>query len=268
VWASVAAAAAAILVFTASPGPILAFAPMLPMVVGFASFLRERAAVRRLAPPQPMVHEADLGGSDHLPRWVVAALPAFAFPAAAGAWLRAHWDEIPERFPIHWDAAGLPNRWADKGFHSVYGPLLYGCGMMLFLLFLALVVFHGSRRSVQRVAMLKVLIAAVWLMGILFTGVSLLPLRQFPPFWFFVPVPVFVIAALLWYLRLARLPADPTPDSAWILGSLYYNPQDAAIFVQTRIGFGFTFNFGNRMTWVILGSMVAMFAGLIWLLPR
>jgi uncharacterized membrane protein len=268
VCASLVAAAAWIVALPAPAPPFSAFTAMLPIIVGFASFLRERAVVRRLAPPQPLVYEADLGGSDHLPRWVLLALPAFVPPLVAANWLRAHWNEIPERFPIHWDAAGQPNRWADKSFQSVYGPLLYGCGMMLFLIFMALIVFLGARRSVQRTATLKILIGVVWLMGVLFTGISLMPLVRFPVLWFFLPVMLFVVGVLAWSRKLARLPADPTPDTAWILGSIYYNPQDAAIFVQKRIGFGFTFNFGNRMTWLVLGSMVLMFVGMIWLLPR
>jgi uncharacterized membrane protein len=259
---------AAAVVFAASSTAAFALAATLPMIVGLAAFLRERAVVRRLAPPQPQVYEVDLGGEDHLPRWVAAGLPAFALPVAAAGWLRARWDEIPARFPIHWNAAGQADRWAVKTPHAVYVPLLYGCGMMLFLLFMALAVFYGSRRSAARVAVLKLLLAAVWLMGIVFTGIGIMPVAHVSPLWFLIPVPVFVVFALVWSLRLARLPADPTPDSAWILGSIYYNPQDAAIFVQKRIGFGYTFNFGNPMALVILATMVLMFVGLIWLLPR
>jgi uncharacterized membrane protein len=268
VWASLAVAAAAIVAFADSYPVALAFVPMLPMIVGLAAFLRERAVVRRLVPPQPQVREADLAGDDHLPHWVLLALPAFVLPIAAARWLRAHWEQIPERFPVHWNAIGQSDRWADKTPHAVYGPLLYGCGMMLFLLFMAVAMYYGSRRSVVRVAILKVMVAAIWLMGIIFTGIGLAPVVGFPPLWFFAPVPVFVTWVLIWSVRLARLPAEATPDDAWILGSIYYNPHDAAIFVQKRIGFGFTFNFGNRMTWIIVASMVMIFIGLVWLLPR
>jgi uncharacterized membrane protein len=268
-WAvCVALVAAAAVIFNLGQPAAFVFGPMIPVVAGLVSFLRERAVVRRTAPPQPLTHEADLSAANHLPGWVLLALPAFALPLAAAGWLFAHWDEIPARFTIHWNAAGVADRWADKTPRNVYGVLVYGCGMMLFLLLMSLVMFYGSRRSEVRAAMLKMLLATVWLMAILFSGIGLAPIAQFPPWWFFAPVPVFVIAMLVWSLRLARLPADPTPDNAWILGSLYYNPHDAAIFVQKRIGLGYTFNFGNRFTWIVVATMLAILIGLIWVLPR
>jgi uncharacterized membrane protein len=268
VWASLAVAAAAILAFGASAPEVFSFTTMLPLLGALVGFLRERAVVRRLAPPQAMVQQADLGGDDHLPRWAFLAVPPFALPLAAAAWLRARWDGIPARFPIHWDATGQANRWADKTPHNVYGPLLYGCGMMLFLFFLAIAMFYGSRRSEPRLAMFKMLLASLWLMAILFSRIALSPVAGFPPWWIFATVPIFVVAVLIRSVRLARLPADPTPDSAWILGSIYYNPQDAAVFVQKRIGFGYTFNFGNRMAWAVIAAMTMLLLGLIWLLPR
>jgi uncharacterized membrane protein len=30
-----------------------------------------------------------------------------------------------------------------------------------------------------------------------------------------------------------------------------YNPRDPALFVEKRIGLGLTFNFGNRMSWIV-----------------
>ena len=71
-------------------------------------------------------------------------------------------------------------------------------------------------------------------------------------------MPIFVIALLVYSFQCATNPAMPTeatPDQCWTLGSVYYNPRDPAIFVQKRIGFGYTFNFGHRLSWVILGSL-------------
>jgi uncharacterized membrane protein len=61
---------------------------------------------------------------------------------------------------------------------------------------------------------------------------------------------------------------DRTPDDCWYLGSIYVNAKDPAIFVQKRIGFGYTVNMGNRLAWLIMGSLVAALVGLIFTLPR
>jgi uncharacterized membrane protein len=50
---------------------------------------------------------------------------------------------------------------------------------------------------------------------------------------------------------------DRTPDSAWKLGQFYYNPDDPAVVVEKRFGIGYTLNFGNRKSWLIMLAMLA-----------
>jgi uncharacterized membrane protein len=38
---------------------------------------------------------------------------------------------------------------------------------------------------------------------------------------------------------------DTTPDSCWIFGKLYFNRADPALFVEKRMGLGYTLNLGN-----------------------
>ena len=56
---------------------------------------------------------------------------------------------------------------------------------------------------------------------------------------------------------------DATPDRAWIFGMYYVNPQDPAMWVETRFGIGYTPNFGNWRAWLLIVGMmlVPMFAG-------
>ena len=262
-----AVAGSVVLAALASSFPL---APVLPMVIGFAAFLRERSVVRRYASPVPAVREAALSpDADHLPGWFALALPPFAAPLAAAAYLRAHWEEIPARFPVHWGANGEPNRWADKSVQAVYGPLLFSAATMLVILLLTIAMYYGARRGPQRTAILKLMVGVTYMMALVFSGTALFPILKIPIVVFFIPAPVFVIIALVWSFKMVRTqPAEQTADEYWHLGSFYYNPQDAAVFVQKRIGFGYTFNFGNRLTWIIVGSLVAVFAGLVFLLPR
>jgi uncharacterized membrane protein len=240
------------------------------VVVAMGVFLRERSVTRRHASPTSAVREAEMAPQgESLPAWTALPVVPIAALAAVAIYLNSHWAEIPARFPIHWGADGEPNGWATKNVRGVYGPLLFGGGMIGLMAFLGVANFYGARRGPQRVAILKVLIAVTFLLGGMFAGVALLPLARLP-FGFFLWTPlVFVIGVLGWTFRMVRnQPAETTPDECWKMGSIYYNPQDAAIFVQKRIGWGYTFNFGNRLTWLVLGVFAAGMIGLVFVLPR
>ena len=247
-------------------------AALSPALLGLAAFLLERSQVRRFAAPTPGVREAELVSEhDHLPRWIALTLPPFALPLAAAAYLRAHWDEIPARFPVHFDAHNVANRWADKTARAVYGPLVFAGGGMLIMILLILAMFYGSRRGRQRTAILKMMVAVIYFMGLLFTGIGIMPALQFSPSVLFIPALAFPLILLVWIifvLRDPKMPADATPDECWTLGAIYYNRQDPAIFVQRRIGFGYTPNFGNPLSWLIMGGFVAALLGLVFTLPR
>jgi uncharacterized membrane protein len=50
---------------------------------------------------------------------------------------------------------------------------------------------------------------------------------------------------------------DATPDHAWKLGGLFYfNPRDPAMWVENRIGFGYTLNMGNSRAWLLIIAMM------------
>ena len=196
---------------------------------------------------------------EHLPRWIFLALPPFAAPLAAAAWLRAHWDEIPQRFPVHFDFAGHPSRWMEKSARGVYGPLLAGTGLLLAILLLGLATFYGARRGRQRVAVLKMVVASLYFLAYVFTSVSFLAVGPPSMAAILAPPAIFTAILLMWSFKLARdpdMPVDNTPDEFWKLGSIYYNPHDPAIFVQRRMGFGYTFNFANPVAWIGIGIFV------------
>lgn len=264
-------AAAAMALAQWSPEVAFVVAAMAPIAGGLAAFLRERSQVRRQAPRVADVREAELSAEgDHLPRWFLLAIPAFAAPGAFALYLRAHWDEIPARIPMRYGFNG-PDRWADKSPQAVYAPLLFSTGLMLLLLLLMLAAFYGSRRTPQRGAILKLVLGALYLFALPFGGAGFNPLFQIPPVWHFIPPLVLVSAAIAWALRIASDPSnsgEATPDDCWYLGAIYYNPHDPAVFVQKRMGFGFTVNFGNRWAWIVLGGFVAGMMALVLVFPR
>ncbi len=252
----------------------MAYSILLPVVGGMACFLLA-AQVRRFSASLPMMREAreaELSTEpDRLPRWIALALPPFAAPLATAAYLRAHWDEIPARFPLHYNLAGTPDRWAQKTARGVYGPLLFAAGLMLLLLLLGITIFHGARRGRQRTATLKLEIAALYFLAYIFTIVALMPLLHISLAASLVPTLLFLIAIAAWAYKLVRdpeMPVDSTPDEYWRLGSFDYNPNDPAIFVQRRIGFGYTLNFGNPFSWITTGMFAAAVIALALVLPQ
>ncbi|MGB9454757.1 MAG: DUF5808 domain-containing protein [Bryobacteraceae bacterium] len=268
---SILVAALAVL-YLAPHSPVLAagLLPLLPFVAGMVALLRERSRVRAAVAVSPAGNApAAPGGAHHFPAWLGWALLPFAFPLAAALYLEAHWDRIPARFPIHWGANGQPNGWAHRTAGGVYGPLLFASGLMLLMLLmllLGLAMYYGSRHSPQMLAVLKIFIGVMYFLGLMFTGIGLMPVLTISPVIFVVAAPLFVIALLVYSFKCAAnpaLPTESTPDERWTLGSIYYNPRDPALFVQKRIGFGYTFNFGHRLSWVILAGFLAGVGGLI-----
>ncbi len=47
-------------------------------------------------------------------------------------------------------------------------------------------------------------------------------------------------------------------DANWKLGFLYYNPNDSRVMVSKRFGFGWTFNFANVWSYVLLLALIGI----------
>jgi uncharacterized membrane protein len=183
-------------------------------------------------------------------------------------YLNSHWDRIPERFPVHFGIDGAPNRWAARTVRGVYGPLMLGGEIAVWLFGLALAGWYGSRRSDPiRKPALVVMLAAEWIVALLF---GVLPLRLATGI--AIPIPMLLlgplallIPAMAYAIRESnkpRDPIDPTPNECWTGGIIYYNPNDAALFVQRRDGIGFTINMGNRWSWAVYGSLFLVLASM------
>jgi uncharacterized membrane protein len=246
---------------------VLPLGPVLIATVAAVAFVRERARVRPYAAPSgPAV--PDLEG-EHLPHWFALAAVPYAALLAVGIWLRTRWDEIPARFPIHWDLNGVPNGWSEKTVRGVYGPLMFGAGISLLILMLALGMFYGARPARIRKPMLGILISATYILAFAFSTAAMLPLVRIKAVYLMVPIFGYSLAVLIWSFKLnADNPGEDTPDDHWKLGMLYYNPADPAILVQKRFGVGYTVNFGNHWALLGLGVFAASIVSLMLLLPR
>jgi uncharacterized membrane protein len=58
---------------------------------------------------------------------------------------------------------------------------------------------------------------------------------------------------------------DPEDDDKWLAGMFYYNPDDAAVFVERRFGIGTTVNLARWQAWAfIFGIVILTLAMVLW----
>ena len=49
---------------------------------------------------------------------------------------------------------------------------------------------------------------------------------------------------------------DSTEDTYWKWGQFYCNPSDPALFVEKRVGIGWTFNYGHAWAWPLTSLII------------
>lgn len=197
-----------------------------------------------------------------LPGGFIGQAGPFALLGVAALWLAARWQRLPARIPVHWNFRGDADRFVSRSFSGAGGPLLAGAVLCAILLALQLGIRHGAPRAASRFAMLKVTLAAEYLVALTFCGllaVSGSGGRHLAAF--VVASGAGVMALLAFTVSMVRgsPPPEPRNRAAWHGGIFYADRDDPAIFVPKRLGTGYTFNFGNPVA-------VAMMAGLL-LLP-
>ncbi len=239
-------------------GPLAVAAPLVILLAGVLGFYCQNRSLKRFSVQQSLrPREAHLiDGGDRLPWFSWLGAGPFAIIASVSVFLKLNWENIPSRFPVHWDAAGQPNRWSERTAHGVYGPLLFAVELCVWLLIMAMAGWFGARRSRFRRIMLGAMVAVENMLGLVFAGISAAPLLHIP-MWVLVFGPMLFIIPML--IIMARSISEPseiateaTPNECWKGSVIYYNPDDAALFVEKRTGLGYTFNFGNRWSWALI----------------
>ncbi|MGD0788408.1 MAG: DUF1648 domain-containing protein [Terracidiphilus sp.] len=195
-----------------------------------------------------------------------------AVPCAAALDVYLHWQQIPERYAIHWAHDGTANGWATKTFAGLYAPPLFGALIIVFLAGISLSILHGSRRSSPTSPAISLCTLFAYMVAF---GSSLTPfIALHPPLPYAVFSPLFaslIVVSLLMLVRIfyrmfktANEPGDGdyTAPEYWRGGMVYYNPDDPAIYVQTPVGGFYTLNFGNRASWFLLARIVLYMTGM------
>ena len=182
----------------------------------------------------------------------------FLMLGAVALWLRAHFEELPLRIPVHWNAAGQADRYVSRTPLAAGFPLLLGAVACLITAFAqqALV-----KRSVLGEATGRILLATEYFIAFTCCGIfaamasngRYLTLALLGSL-------VFVLWLVLYSATSLRsLPREPVRNpQAWRAGIFYYDPEDPALFVPKRSGLGYTFNFGRPSAIVLTVALLLL----------
>lgn len=242
--------------------------PMLLMIAGsaFSYWLKFREVHTHFGQRRPEIRQAELSvpaSSERFNAWIW--IPPFVALALTAGYLQLHWNQLPERFPVHWGADGQPNRWSSREPLTVFAPILIGAGMNLFMLGLAWLFTQLSRNTIMRRITVRFLEVLLYPLTFTFVIVALLPFGLVVPLWLIPAIMLTCVAGLIfWSYRQIVAPAiadavpEPQSDSYWKAGMFYYNPNDPAIFVAKRVGIGYTLNFANKLCWLVLAGILLL----------
>ena len=204
--------------------------------------------------------------------WDLAALAALAGLTALGGWYDRVLPRLPNPVPIHFDALGRPNGWTPKA-SLVW--VVFGRPVLTWLVLLAvdaatlLVPAPGMRASSQALRGLLGL-GLCFLMG----ACLAVPMAG-PPALFTGLAVLFACLGLGLALlvrdsrrALAALPRNPVADPGnYRWGLFYVNPEDPRLWVEKRIGLGWTLNYARPAAlWItallVLPALVGLAAAL------
>jgi uncharacterized membrane protein len=211
----------------------------------------------------------------------------FAILVAAAAWTWTQWERIPARLPIHWGISGRPDAWADRTPGRVFTTTVVGLLLTAGILALAFLVARSRRASVEgaaaaeerrlRYLTLAVVLGAEYLVAVTFAALTVMPLVRSPegPLAAITALSIlFVVATCVVLLRggsrLAAARKGEMPargeDRHWRWGAVYVNREDPRILVEKRLGLGYTFNFGNFWSWVVMVALAVVPVAIVLLL--
>jgi Family of unknown function (DUF5808) len=242
------------------------------LIVGLCAWLWANRRARVHAVAHADVRVASLAPRDtSLPGGALFAAGPFALLLATAVLVQAYGDQAPE-----------------GSRSNPFGTLAMGVLYVAMMLTMAVSLARRSRQiavdglaaaAEQRFRLMNVLVLVLagYAMAIM---MSVTTLESVPTFghtlsgrvgFVLLPVMLFNVGVAFWMFRVGQggqraVPAaarqevhgDATPDHAWKVGGLFYvNPHDPAIWVEKRVGLGYTLNIGNSRAWLLIGMMLA-----------
>ena len=212
-----------------------------------------------------------------------------------------HYDSIPEIMPIHYNFHGNPDNWAKKSYRLVLmSPAIEILVTAVLFLVYKMIGWSKQQLSVEDPEESKIrnqIFRRRWSGFIIFTSViiilsffsmqvSMLKLLDIGFQGMFIALavisPMLIIVVACWLAFTtgqsgSRIKLDEKSESQndkidrdddkhWILGIIYYNPDDPSLFVEHRFGVGWTINVGNRKAVLGFFGFLVLFSAALFLI--
>ncbi|WP_211748248.1 DUF5808 domain-containing protein [Paenibacillus sp. Marseille-Q4541] len=196
-----------------------------------------------------------------------------------------NYDLFPEHIVMQYDLQGNPTTIKDKTIGTVFMPVVMQIMMTLLFLFINTIIYRSKQQvdtehtevSLEKNRIFRMRNS----MFNLFTSLMLILLFSFMQFQMLYPVDpgilaVVVISVVVLILvgvgilyvttgqggsrvkspvaHSSRPPRDD--DDNWKLGMFYFNPADPSLFVEKRMGYGWTINHARPLAWIIFGGVI------------
>jgi uncharacterized membrane protein len=234
--------------------------------------------------------------------WLLPALTIVAATAVVGI---VRYPHLPNQLPVHLTAAGVADRYAAKSVWTAFSALavqLFVTAIMAGLLVLTYrsrpeidaadvagsasryrrFLFAVSRAMLTCAALvdLSMMLAVfeLWQVFHVSSG-TMMALVTAPAILGVIVLVLVIVRTGQAGSRLAgattaaaptghNLPTNRDDDRFWKGGLIYVNQDDPAVVVPRRYGVGWTLNFGNPRSFVVLAVVIVVVVGLVLVLPR
>lgn len=188
-------------------------------------------------------------------------LAALVGLGAALAFIHRWQPWLPERVPTHWNAAGRVDDWTPRG-HLFWAPLLMAGGVWVLLAFAGRKLGGGDARQQRGARALRDFRGWVCCGLALMVGyvAPMAAVRGTRAVWVGLGLLAGCLAVGFVPLLRATRAAPPiagasAADYRWG-GLLYWNPRDPRVWVEKRIGLGWTLNFARPLAWGMLALLL------------
>ncbi|MBP1990046.1 DUF1648 domain-containing protein [Paenibacillus eucommiae] len=204
---------------------------------------------------------------------------AFMLLSAAFVWMQ--YDRIPDMIVMKYDFQGVPTNIVEKSYQSVFFPNVMQLCMIVTFIFVNMITMKSKQQinasnpesSMQQ----NVAFRRLWSLYAIILGFLLIALFSFIQLGMIysfsysvnasvsmITVAIILIGTIVLGVRTgqggSRIRTSETTvkqvqindDKFWKLGAFYYNPQDPSLFVEKRMGIGWTINMGRPLGWVIM----------------
>lgn len=189
---------------------------------------------------------------------------------ASAALLAARFQRLPAVFANHFNAALVPDHYVHRSVTAVFFPLWMGAAAVALLASILWAILYRSAGIADKGQYASItgrlMVLVTWLVSLETSGAALMPLANGSPAYVsrWLLACSIALAAILLVTAIALVrqrkalsaPQSATQTTHWKAGLVYFNRDDAALFVPKRMGWGYTLNMAKPAAWWMMGAVL------------